>query len=384
MKILMLSDVYLPRINGVTFAIKGIRKSLSRHNIDIDLIVPCYNRDMEETPGIIRVPSYKIPFSPEDRLINYRAMRSTVMSIASNYDLIHVQTPFVAHYIGVQAAKRYNKPVITTYHTLFEEYFQHYLPFISQKFLKRFVKRISRHQCQGLNGVIVPSQAIYDRLHEYGVTTPLHQIPTGIDVGHFSSGNRTIFRDQHGITHDQPVALYVGRVAREKNIELLMHSFTHVVSSQPEAMLLIAGDGPAMEELKELSYELNLTANIKFLGYVDNQEELPNCYAGADVFVFASRTETQGLVLLEAMAAGLPVVAIAEMGTIEILKGNPACLTPSPTMESFGEAMAKLLTNQQLCLAMSSTARDQSKSWSEDLTSQKLVDLYSSLIQQPV
>ena len=157
------------------------------------------------------------------------------------------------------------------------------------------------------------------RLTEYGVSRPLHVLPTGIPLACFSAGQRARFRQQHAIADERPVALYVGRAAHEKNIDFLIEALREALKKVPGLLLVIAGEGPALGHLRALVSRLGLAGSVLFVGYLDRQTELPDCYAAADLFAFASRTETQGLVLLEAMAAGLPVVALAEMGTCDIL-----------------------------------------------------------------
>jgi len=221
--------------------------------------------------------------------------------------------------------RRAGLPVIATYHTLFKEYLQHYAPFVPAAWLRSMARRFSRAQCNALNAVIVPSQAIHQRLSDYGVTSPLHILPTGIPLGYFAGSGRQAFRQRHGIDQQRPVALYVGRVAQEKNIGFLLDAVDLARQALPAMLLLIAGEGPALGSLRASVARRGLSANVQFLGYLDRRSELPYCYAAADVFVFASRTETQGLVLLEAMAAGLPVVALAAMGTIDILGAARWC-----------------------------------------------------------
>ena len=322
MRVVMVSDVYFPRVNGVSTAIQTYRRALGLHGVDVRLVAPEYGHPCADDGDvwITRVPARPVPGDPEDRLVRWGRMHETVEAVVEQgCDLIHVQTPFVAHYAGCATARRYGVPLIATYHTLFEEYLKHYAPLLPAGLLRGLARRFSRRQCNALDAVIVPSRAIEHRLGEYGVTTPMHVLPTGISLSTPVEDGRETFRERHGIDPARPVALFVGRVAHEKNIDYLLDVVDLARAWVPDILLVIAGEGPARDSLRRSVAERGLQACVQFIGYMDRQSELPACYAAADVFVFASRTETQGLVLLEAMAAGLPVVALAEMGTVDIL-----------------------------------------------------------------
>src|SRR6185369_16526469 len=342
MRILMVSDVYFPRVNGVSTSIETFRRTLAEHGIEVRLVVPRYGDEAEEA-GVVRVAGRPVPGDREDRLVGWRAMHRAVLEAARDCDLIHIQTPFIAHYAGLKAARRLGLPVVATYHTLFEEYVQHYAPFLPAGWLKEQARAFSRRQCNALDRVIVPSTAMRQRLNAYGVSVPLHVLPTGIPTSRFAGGNGPAFRYRHGILSTRPVALFVGRVAHEKNIGFLLEALTHARRARPDLLFVVAGEGPAMADLAAQVKALGLRDAVQFIGYLDRSSELPDCYAAADVFIFASRTETQGLVLLEAMAAGLPVIALAEMGTIDILAPARGAISPPADVQAFGAALADFL-----------------------------------------
>ncbi len=381
MRILMVSDVYFPRINGVSTAIQTYREALAARGVEVRLIAPDYGNGCCET-WIRRVAARPVPRDPEDRLMRRSALRAAVdAELARGCDLIHVQTPFLAHYASQGAARRAGIPVIATYHTLFEEYLQHYAPFIPAAWLRGLARRFSRSQCNALDAVIVPSQAIHQRLTDYGVNTPLHILPTGIPVGRFTGAGRDVFRSRHGIAPDRPVALYVGRVAHEKNIEFLLDALALARQSVPELLLVIAGEGPALAGLRDSVASRGLAANVHFLGYLDRRSELPDCYAAADVFAFASRTETQGLVLLEAMAAGLPVVALAAMGTIDILGARRGARVPDDHPQAFATELVAVLRDPALRSALADAGRAYANEWSDETLAGRLADLYRHIHQ---
>jgi len=378
MRILMVSDVYFPRVNGVSTSIETFRKTLAAQGVEVRLVVPRYG-DEPEAEGIIRVPGRPILGDPEDRLVGWRAMHRTVLAAAQDCDLIHIQTPFIAHYAGLKAARKLGLPVVATYHTLFEEYIQHYAPFLPGGWLKGQARGLSRRQCNALDAVIVPSSAMQQRLNKYGVNKPLHVLPTGIPLAQFAGGNGAAFRYKHGILSTRPMALFVGRVAHEKNIGFLLQAHTHALGLRPDLLLVIAGEGPAMEDLKTQVKTLGLRDSVQFIGYLDRQQDLPDCYAAANAFVFASRTETQGLVLLEAMAAGLPVIALSEMGTTDILAPGRGAISPSAEPQAFGEMLGKFLNQTSAWRHLREEAPIYAREWSDVAMAGRLAELYREL-----
>lgn len=365
MKVLMLSDVFFPRVNGVSTSIQTFRDGLLDHGVDVRLIAPDYGRpdSAKDAAWVTRVPSRRVPFDPEDRLVSKRRM--VAAGAPGKAALIHIQTPFAAHYAGLELARRHRLPVIATYHTLFEEYLHHYIPLIPDAVTRRLARSFSRRQCNALDAVVVPSSRMADRLREYGVTVPLHVLPTGIPVDAFARGDREAFRRRHHLPERLKVALFVGRVAHEKNIDFLLHVAQRCRDDQPDLLWLIAGEGPALGMLKALAISLGIADQVRFIGYLDRESELLDCYAGADVFVFASRTETQGLVLLEAMAAGLPVVALSAMGTTDIVEPRLGAVVARDDLADFALQLKELLADDGRRLGMRHVAQMFARRWSD-------------------
>jgi len=382
LRVLMISDVYFPRINGVSTSIETFRADLAAEGIQVRLIAPDYP-ERHTAPATWRVPSRRVPFDPEDRLMRWGPLNHTAERLAmEGIDLVHVQTPFAAHYAGTRTARRHQVPVLATYHTHFEEYIAHYLPALPRPWLKAAARKIATSQCNGLDAVVVPSSAMHETLTGYGVKAPLHVLPTGIPVRNFTVGNGALFRERHGIAADRPVALFVGRVAHEKNINFLIEAMAAAVRQRPDLLLVIAGEGPALPALLRQSEHAGLSGSIRFVGYLDRVQELPDCYAAADVFAFASRTETQGLVLLEAMAAGLPVFALAAMGTCDILDVQRGAVIAPNDPVAFGNGLATLISNRYQLDTLSAEGCDYALEWAAPVRARQLADLYRSLVHR--
>ena len=380
LRVLMASDVYFPRINGVSTSIATFRGALLDHGVEVRLVVPRYGNEGDED-GIVRVTGRAVPGDPEDRLVSWRAMREAVRNAAADCDVLHVQTPFVAHYAGLAAARAHGLPRVLTYHTFFEEYLHHYVPWLPSALLRVAARRLSRSQCNQMDAVVVPSTAMRDRLLEYGVTRPTHVLPTGVPMQDFMYGDGQRFRARHGIAADARLALYVGRVAHEKNIGFLLDVAQRMQQLLDSFVLVIAGEGPGMEALQDMVRTRGLQQAVRFIGYLERAHELPDCYASADAFVFASLTETQGLVLIEAMAAGTPVVALAAMGTCDILAARRGALVPQASIDEFTAALHRLMLDDDLRARLSSEAREYAAEWSDQALAGRLARLYHSLAQ---
>ena len=382
MQILMVSDVYFPRINGVSTSIKSFRDGLRERGLGVDLIAPTYDstphhRACDEA-GIYRIAGRTVPQDPEDRLM--RVADAVAAGARLKPDLIHIHTPFAAHFAGMRIARAHGIPVVASYHTLFEEYAAHYLRRLPGPLLRIAARRLSRHQCNEVDQVIVPSAPMRERLADYGVTTPMTVLPTGICTQDFASGNRAAFRQRLGVSPTAVVALFVGRVAHEKNIGFLIEAFRRCAADSPELVLAIAGEGPASDSLRRRVRQHALEPRIRFVGYLNRPHELADCYAAADVFTFASKTETQGLVLVEAMAAGLPILALAEMGTRDILLGNPGAVVAPDDVGEFARLLSGIARRPAWRQSLGRAAREQAESWNETGMVNRLADLYQRLI----
>jgi 1,2-diacylglycerol 3-alpha-glucosyltransferase len=306
LRILMLSDVYFPRVNGVSTSIQTFRHDLGSEGCKSVLFAPRYPQARDDEPGIHRIRSRRLPLDPEDRIIAVGDLERAVLENPGRFDLVHIHTPFVAHRVGLRIARRLRLPAVESYHTFFEEYFHHYLPFAPRALLRAVARAISRRQCNAVDAVVAPSPQMAEVLREYGVRSEIHVIPTGLDTKLLAGGDGARFRARHGIAPGRPVMLTVGRVAFEKNIGFLLPVVAQVRRSIPDVLFVIAGEGPALPALRREVAGRRLDGNVRFVGYLDRGGPLLDCYRSANAFVFASRTETQGLVLLEAMALGLP------------------------------------------------------------------------------
>jgi 1,2-diacylglycerol 3-alpha-glucosyltransferase len=386
-RVLFISDVYFPRVNGVSTSIRTFRSDLAGHGVDTRLVAPLYDQPPEAAPeeqGVLRVPAARVPRDPEDRRMRWRALTRALDALpASEFDLVHIHTPFLAHYAGVRFARRANIACLATYHTFFEEYLHHYVPLLPRRLSRLVARSFTRSQCAAVQALIAPSEPMRAVLTGYGVSTPIHVLPTGLAADRFRAGDGRAFRASAGIDAQRPLVTYIGRVAHEKNIGFLVEVFRRVLASVPEALLVIAGEGPARAALRQQVAHLGLEGHVHFAGYLERDSALLDCYAAADVFVFASRTETQGLVLLEAMAQGVPIVSTAELGTRSILVPGSGALVVPERQQEFAAAVVHVLSDAGVREELASRGRAYARNWTSAAMARRLAELYAELRAAP-
>jgi len=312
MNIGIFTDTYYPQVSGVVTSTMILRHELIRlgHNVTIITVT---HPDVEEQEGIIRLPSLPFFLLPSQRvgMIYSRKIMNKIKKL--DLDIIHTQTEFSIGIFGRIVAKRLDIPVVHTYHTMYEDYIHYVSRGIMLKPASQFAKKVSKLYCRDCSAIIVPTIKVKDALQQYGLRRHIDVIPTGVNIEPFEKSN---FNDQHirdekksfGINENEPVILFIGRIAKEKSIDVIINSMRELTNRIPDCKLLIVGDGPERENLEDLTKNLGIEKSVIFAGEKP-WAEIGKYYQMGDVFVGASLTETQGLTFAEAMAAQIPVVA---------------------------------------------------------------------------
>jgi glycosyltransferase involved in cell wall biosynthesis len=379
----MISDVYFPRVNGVSTSIRTFRRELETLGHQVFLIAPEYGEPSEDEHGIMRIPSRVVYVDPEDRMMRFGKVMSLEHRLRElEPDLIHIQTPFIAHYAGVKLARKLGVPTVLSYHTYFEEYLFYYIRFLPRFLLRWSVRHLSRHQCGQVDSVVVPTQAFNEVLDGYGVPGQRYINPTGIDLTRFNQGDGTRFKQQQSLDPSRPCLLFVGRIVHEKNIDFLLQIVANIKHTIPDIVFILAGEGPAEPHLRQQMVHLGLTDNLHFVGNLQTQQELLDCYSSGDVFIFASRTETQGLVLLEAMALGIPVVSTAKMGTRDILAPGRGALVSEESVVEFAEKVLRILRDKALAKRLSDEGKAYVNRWSSLTMAKRLEGIYTETLSE--
>jgi 1,2-diacylglycerol 3-alpha-glucosyltransferase len=346
MHVLLISDVYFPRINGVSTHIQTFIRTTSKSD-DVCLIAPDYGTPWDdEGHNVIRVPSYPTPGDHEDRLMYGREVRKLLPQLRKQaFDIVHIHTFGIAFHEGMKLARALKLPVVFTYHTHFEEYLSHYVSFLPASITRFGCHQLAIWECNSVDTVVVPSQAMALNLQRNGVKSRMHVVPTGIDLIRFKNGDGSRFRRRYRISPNGQILLFVGRVAPEKNVDFLIRMLGKAVVRFPDVLLVIVGGGHDLERLRDLTYSLGLSRNVVFTGWLSRDTELLDCYDAADIFVFASRTETQGLALLEAMAMGLPIVSTSRLGSADTVQPRRGAIVVPEDEYYFAGEVCRLLSD---------------------------------------
>jgi glycosyltransferase involved in cell wall biosynthesis len=391
LKILIVTDTYRPRINGVVTSIDTFANEFRKLGHEAHIVAPEFPvkrradhmgeaDKMEEF--VTRIKSHYLFFDPEDRLPNPYLPSSRIKIseeiLNHKYDVIHTQTPFTLGVEAVKWAKRMDCPIVHTYHTMFEAYI-HYFKFMPKWMSMPIAKGISKWYCDKMDLNITPSSQMKDLLLSYGVVKPVEVNPTGIKMDKFKIFHGDDFRKKFGIPADTTLFLFMGRIGHEKNIPFLFKVLKKVLAVRPNTKLIVAGKGPAEDEVKAAAIAEGVLDNIIFLGYFEPQDWV-NCYAAADLFTFSSITETQGLVVTEAMAVGTPVVAVGEMGVAEVMEGNKGGILVRLNVDEFTAAVFKLLDDKVLYAAKKVEAFEYAKEWSAEAMAKKMLERYARTI----
>jgi len=367
------TECYRPIVNGIVASIDALRSGLGTAGVAVTTVAPRFPHFDDEGGDIVRIPSLPLPTATAYRLcVPY--VRTVDRSRVRDLAIVHTHSPFVTGWMGANYARRRGIPLVFTYHTRIEAY-AHYVPF-ERRTMEAAAVTLTRSYANGADVVIVPTHAMEARLRELGVHSKIAVVPSSIDVGRFAAGRRSpAVRALLGAQDDAPLALVVSRLAREKNLELAIDALAYTRPSGTR--LAIVGDGPHRAALEERAREVGVATRLRFVGALPSAA-LPDVYASGDAFVFPSTTETQGLVLAEALAAGLRVVAIDTPASREVLGGRGRLVPPDPL------AFARALDDAMGAGRDESAVRLAHSRYTVELQTQRVLGVYRGLLTAEV
>mgnify|MGYP006279151717 CR=1 FL=1 len=311
-KVGIFTDTYLPNVNGVVSSIKTLKNGLENLGHKVYIITLTNNNYSKNKSDMIEIPGISLPSIPEHKIGMFYSYGLINKIKKLDLDIIHTQTEFSAGLFGRFIAKLYDIPVVHTYHTMYEDYVHHITGGKMEGLASNLAKKMSKLYCKNCDELIVPTEKTKNALQSYGLKRDIKIIPTGINLKKFNENidNKILdnLKNKMGIRKNDSILLYIGRLAKEKSIDVIIKNMPPIINNNSNVKLLIIGDGPEKNRLKEISQKLNITNNVIFVGEKP-WNKIQNYYKIADVFVNASVTETQGLTYIEAMASSLPVVA---------------------------------------------------------------------------
>ena len=388
MRIGIFTDTYTPHINGVATSILMLENALRKlgHQVFIVTVNPDeLSYDFENSDRIIRIPG--IPTGIYDyRLSGIYPVKAVNKIKEWNLDIIHSHTEFGIGTFARIMAKQLDIPLVHTYHTMYEDYVHYITKGLFDTPSKKIVEYITKFYCdKTAKELIVPTKKTYDLFKEkYKFDRNVHIIPTGIEIEQFykensDKHNQQVIKLKYKISDDDFVIIFVGRIAKEKNIEFLIQNHVELVKLKKNAKLLIVGDGPDRKELMKMCDELKISDSVVFTGKVP-WKEITDYYNIADVFTTASYTETQGLTVIEAMAASLPVVCLDDEAFNSIVINDLNGYLFKDNKE-YLDSMKKLINSKELRNRLGKQARINSDTYSSKYYAERVIAVYKLALE---
>jgi len=373
MRIGLFTDTYVPEVNGVVTILKMMTRELRREGHEAYVFCPNHPDRDDFCTGVYRFPSLEFIF--------YKGMRVAIpynrsaLRLIPSLDIIHSHDPGSIGLLGLWASGRYHIPHVHTYHGLYMDY-RRYLPRVIRP-TRGMVKSMSRLLCNRCDAIIAPSYQMKYEMESYGITRPIYALPFGVDEEEFSQEIRWNVRATLNLPTED-LLLYAGRLGVEKNLGFLLRSFRRLLSIRPSVRLIIAGDGPQRQFLERYAMSLGIAQFVTFMGFLQRRD-LIDLYKQT-LFVFSSKTETQGLALVEAMMAGAAVVAVGIMGPRDIITSGETGILVGEDENEFARACNRLLQDGNERQRIGMAAREWARSQNSQVSTKRLLDIYSRCV----
>jgi 1,2-diacylglycerol 3-alpha-glucosyltransferase len=375
--ILMMTNTYKPLVGGLEKSVESFANEFRGLGHRVVIVAPEYH-DMQPERDLIRIPAVQ-NFNGSDFSLQLPIPGVLIDALGDfRPDIVHSHHPFLIGDTALRIASKYNVPLVFTHHTLYEENV-HYVPG-KESALKRFVIELSTGYANLADQVFAPSESVMQMMRQRGVATPVEVVPTGIYVENFEPDAGAAFRTKFGIPADAFVVGHLGRLAPEKNLEFLTRAVTRFLQQHPEAHFLVVGKGPSEDAIAQILTNAGMRRRLHMPGVVKG-DDLAKAYHAMNVFVFASQSETQGLVLTEAMAAGIPVVGVDAPGVREVVHdGINGCLLSHEDVEDFVHALEWIQRQPaDRSNAIKQQCHDTAMQFSMKSSVKKALDIYISL-----
>ncbi|MDP2664457.1 MAG: glycosyltransferase [bacterium] len=370
MRIGLFTDTYIPEINGVVTVLQMMIRELRKEGHEVYVFYPGHPSGDGINPGVYRFSSL--------RFIFYKGIRMAIpynrgaFRCIPQLDVIHSHSPGPIGLLALSASVRYHIPHVHTYHGLYMDC-RNYLPRAIRP-TRGMVKSVSRLLCNQCTAIIAPSDQMKNELESYGIRSPIYALPFGVDEEEFSHEIRRDFRREFNLPTED-LLLYAGRLGVEKNLDFLLRSFRRLLSLHSSARLIIAGDGPQRNSLGQYAANLGIAPYVFFTGSL-KRSDLIDLYKQATLFVFASKAETQGLVVVEAMMAGIAVVAVGIMGPKDLITPSETGILVEENEGDFAQACYRLLQDEKERQRLSTAARNWARSHSSQVSTRETLEIY--------
>jgi len=383
MKIAIFTNNYLPNPFGVSGSIESFRKQLEDAGHTVYVFAPKFKGYIDENPRVYRYGAIELKFSgirfPVVIPYSYQIGR---LLEKMEIDVVHAQHPNLLGWEARRWAKKKNVPLVFTWHTLYDQY-AHFVPFIPKKLSAWWTIGNARNYANKADQVIVPTVSVQKIIKAWGVSNKnIIAIPTGVNEKQFENLDGALIRKKYGVIADEILLVVITRLTREKNIKFLLEAVIEVLKKNKKVKFLVGGNGDQAEELEAITIEHKVSAQVIFAGFVPN--EIKKDYYGAgDIFVFASKSETQGMIISEAMYCGLPVVAVDGPGIRDMVTNQVTGLLVKENQTEFSKAMERLVEDEALRKKFAQNGQKIAKQeYVAKVTTENLLRTYEEAIQR--
>jgi len=380
MKIGMFINYYTPSKGGMETSVINLSKGLEKAGHEVFIFAPEYPNYKDKERNIFRYKSIRFNYGGYFYVIPVpfgSKMKEIVKEL--ELDILHSHQPYSLGSEALKFSKELDIPLVFTYHIKYEDY-SHYIPLVPNSISKKYIRKVTVGYSNKCDVVISPSTAIKKLLEDHGIKALVKIIPSGINIDNFANdtGKKKKIREKYQIKQDEIVLITACRLTKEKNLEFLVNSFAKIAQKEKNVKFMIVGDGAVKKDLEKMAEEFGIKDRIIFTGLVD-RTSIVSLYQASDIFVFASLTETQGLVAVEAMAAGNPVIAVRASGIEDIVKDGEDGFLTLALEEEFSKSVLKIVRDNDLRLKMSANAKTNSRKFEIVPWVDKVVELYKSL-----
>jgi 1,2-diacylglycerol 3-alpha-glucosyltransferase len=399
MNIAIFTNNYLPNPYGVTQSVESFRRQLEKNGHSVFIFAPNYKNYKDKNPRVFRYPALDIEFKIKFPLAIPYSRRIDKILEHLKIDIIHSQHPNLLGTAAMKWARKKNIPLVFTWHTLYDQY-AHFVPFLPAKMVANYIIKKAVRYANDCDFVITPTESVKKIIQNWEVTNKnIETVSSGVDEENFVNPNGKIIRDKHGIKDDEVLLLLVSRLTKEKNVEFILDSLIPLLkrcrgvhpikcaegvptkSGFNRVKFLITGGGDLVPKLKKTVADNNLDDKIIFEDVV-GRRGIKNYYAAGDIFVYASKSETQGMIITEAMYCGLPIVAVDATGVSDLVENNVNGVLVSEDKNNFAEAVGKLIQNKNLREELSNAGAEMAREkYTDEACTGKLIDVYKNAIE---
>ena len=378
MRIGMMADAYKPHVSGITNYIDLNKRYLEKAGHDVYVFTFSEPNHVDVEPRVIRSPG--LPLADTGFFLSLRYSREA-KKLLQNMDVVHVHHPFLSGRLALHYCRPYHIPIVFTNHTRYDLYAQAYLPKLPEEVSESLLRAYMPSFCEAVNLVISPSPGMEKILRQLEVLSHIEIVPNGVELEHFFQAE-PLPRSEYEFEEKDILLIYTGRLGPEKNLAFLLRAFGGVTQTLENVRLLLVGDGPLIEDLKDLARELQITASVYFTGLI-SYDKLPGYLAMCDAFLTASVTEVHPLSVIEAMAAGLPVLGIHSPGVGDTVEDGVTGFLSTEDLPAFTAKLTRLCLQSQLRQKMGQAARKASNKYAIERTTRVMQTHYERLASSP-